>query len=87
MNAYTFKKYGKTWRRVTKKAAERLYNDGQYIIIAACNLRPDICGMIEHKATPEAEYNDRFNSIVAAFTWYNCINAETGRYLAFYAAE
>lgn len=87
MNAYTFRKDGKTWHRVTKKAAERLYNDGEYIIIAPCNIRPELYGSIEHNAGPAAEYNDRFNNIVAAFTWYNCINSETGRYPAFYIAE
>lgn len=87
MNAYRFTKDGKTWRRVSRKAAERFYENGEYIIISPCNIRPELYGSIEHKAGPAAEYNDRFNNIVAAFSWYNCVNSETGRYPAFYAAE
>lgn len=82
--------------RITRKEARKRYNAGEVIRMCAVKLSPvnmwgcfaDCC---REALSPVA--GDGFNTVVArswefdtvvnAFTFYNC-NAETGRYPAFY---
>lgn len=84
MNKYTFKMGGKLYHRISKAQAKKQYLTGNYIIACPVNLRPDSAWK------PFAVLGDfvgDFESAVNSCTYYNCINGETGRYLAYYAKE
>ena len=84
MNKYTFEKDGKTYCRISKTQAKKQYLARNYIIACPVNLRPD------SEWKPFAVLGDfvrDFESAVNGCTYYNCINGETGRYLAYYAKE
>lgn len=85
------------YRRVTKQAARRLYESGKEIFLCPVrllpggywspeirvqiNTRPVISGDGFTNIVPR----DRtFEAVVNCFTYYNCLNNETGRYAAFY---
>lgn len=84
------------YRRITKKEATRRYNAGEMVRICAVNLSPvnmwgAFIDAITDSITPISTdgfntvvaRNKDFNTVVNAFTYYNC-NAETGRYPAYY---
>lgn len=84
------------YRRISKKAAEKLYNAGKTVRICACKLSPvNMWGAFvdANNAEYTAVSGDGFNTTVArnrafetvvnAFRYYNC-NHETGYYPAFY---
>lgn len=84
MNKYTFEMGGKLYHRISKAQAKKQYLAGNYIIACPVNLRPDSAWK------PFAVLDDfvrDFESAVNSCTYYNCINGETGRYLAYYAKE
>lgn len=84
MNKYTFEMGGKLYHRISKTQAKKQYLAGNYIIACPVNLRPD------SEWKPFAVLGDfvrDFESAVNSCTYYNCINGETGRYLAYYAKE
>ena len=87
MNNYIFTDHEKNhYKRIDKRQARRAYNDGKTVILCPCNLkpsgfwRPEI--IIKKDGAPTL-YKD-FNKRVNYFEFYNCINAETGKYSAFY---
>ena len=84
MNKYTFEMGGKLYHRISKAQAKKQYLAGNYIIACPVNLQPD------NAWKPFAVLGDfvrDFESAVNSCTYYNCINGETGRYLAYYAKE
>lgn len=89
MNKYSFELNGKTYCRVSKRSARKLFEAGAELYACPCNLRP---GKPWH---PEAyicremafPYVGTFDSVVNYIAGVNCINGETGRYLAYYAKE
>ena len=89
MNKYTFEKDGKIYYRISKAAARGYYETGVEIYACPCKLRPGgpwhpevyICRKM---ASP---YASTFDKTIAYVTEMNCINSETGRYLAYYAKE
>lgn len=93
MNKYTFAEKGHTFRRIDKRAARAAYMDGLTVIICPCNLRPtQYSHRINRKdreqfVLDEIGVRNDFNNIVNSFEFYNCPNAETGRYAAFYIQE
>ena len=84
--------------RISKAAARKLYNENKAIYLCAVNINPTF-GAI--KAARETWYktivndgfvsvvprNDSFDCLCNAFSFYNCINSETGKYIAFYVKE
>ena len=70
------------YERITKAAARKLFNNGGKIYICACNLRPGWPWYpeiwIDNSVDPD------FEKHVNAFTFYNCINNETGKYASYY---
>lgn len=85
--------------RISKKAAEKLYNAGKTVRICAVNVSPvnvwgayADCNRAEHSPVSGDGFNTvvprnrAFETVVNAFTFYNC-NAETGKYPAFYIRE
>ena len=89
MNKYTFEKDGKTYCRISKQTARGYYDAGVEILACPCNLRP---GTIWH---PEIyicremafPYASTFDKTIAYVTGMNCLNNETGHYLAYYVAQ
>lgn len=89
MNKYTFEMGGKTYCRISKATARKMYERGGGFLACPCKLRPGwpwhpevyIC---REMAFP---YAGTFDKTIAYVTGMNCINSETGRYLAYYAEE
>lgn len=89
MNKYTFEMDGKTYCRISKQTARGYYGAGVEILACPCNLRP---GAIWH---PEIyicremafPYASTFDKTIAYVTGMNCLNNETGHYLAYYVAQ
>lgn len=65
--------------RVNKRTARRAYNEGKDVLIFPRNLRPDFFGVIVNNRRNEKD----FDKLINAFEFYNCTNAETGRYCAY----
>lgn len=91
MIRYTFKdNNNKEWERIDKRAARRLFDQGQTIVIVSDNLRP--FGFFSPECTVnktllsewDQQRNDTFDYLVNSFELYNCINCETGYRAAFY---
>lgn len=80
-NYYFTDAEGLTWARVTRKTARRLHLEGRTVRACPCNLRPDSMWAPAFHLEPAEDF-ERFE---ASATWHNCTNAETGRYLAWYA--
>lgn len=85
--------------RISKRTAEKLYDNGETIRICACKLSPvNMFGMYADTNNRDftAISGDGFNTTIArnrdfetvvnAFQYYNC-NHETGYYPAFYTKE
>ena len=96
MRKYTFTEKGHTYKRICKKAARSAYMAGLTVIICPCNLRPFTPWHNEHRMNrkdrahlviDEIGVMNDFNNLVNSFEYYNCANAETGRYTAFYIEE
>lgn len=92
MKNHSFTSSGKKWERVTKKQARAAYVAGQTVAICPIN-----CPLISQKYPYTTNRKTReqfiiddtgaqndFNNVVASFEHYNCINAKTGKYAAFY---
>ena len=87
------------YTRITKAAARRAYEGGQVVRITACKLSPvNIWGAYsdaQRERFTEVAGNGfnttvarsrEFDTVVNAFTYYNC-NNECGRYPAFYVVQ
>ena len=87
------------YKRISKKAAEKLYNAGEIVRICPIKISPvNVWGLFadcqKERFTPVSgggfnatvARNREFETVVNAFTFYNC-NAETGKYPAFYVKE
>ena len=84
MNNYAFEMGGKLYHRISKAQAKKQYLAGNYIIACPVNLRPDSAW----KLFAVLGGSDRsFENAANSCTYYNCINSETGRYLAYYVEE
>lgn len=90
MKKYTFTEKGRTYKRISKTAARSAYMGGSTVIICPCNLRPtQYAHRINRKdreqfVIDEIGVKNDFNNLVNSFEYYNCTNAETGKYTAFY---
>ncbi len=87
------------YKRISKPAARKIYNDGGVIRLVPCNIRPvnywDYYADAQKDQFTQVDYdgfnatvarNKEFETVVNAFTYYNC-NSETGKYPAFYIKE
>lgn len=82
-----FRQFGDL-RRVDKRIARKLYNEGKDVMFCPCNMRPDHTfgmGILENKDWLGNE-GKSFDEVSDWYTWYNC-NSETGRYVAYYMVE
>lgn len=83
MNNYTINGY----KRISKAAARKVYNAGGEIYMCPVKLAPGGFWRPECSASGAAEYAGRFDSLVNAFEFYNCYDARTGEYTAFYIKQ
>mgnify|MGYP001016625582 CR=1 FL=1 len=81
MNKCKIWERGRSWERITKKTACKLYNQGFNILITACNIHPLGCmGGVE---VSNKRVQADFYKLVNEFQYYNC-NYECGKYAAFW---
>ena len=75
---------GKSFKRVQKRTALKLFNNGKEIYLAPCKMRIDSpwCGLVG--IDNKSDYD--FNSHVASFEYYNCMN-ELGTYASYYIKD
>ena len=93
MNKYSFIDNGRAFERVSKATAKQAFIDGFIIALCPSNLRPGAPWHPEMITDRElrGDYiiddtgaeND-FNNLLNSFEYYNCTNAETGKYTAFF---
>jgi len=81
MKKYSYNYDGSNYIRVTKKTAERLYNQSVIIKVIPCKLRP---GAPWHIEMPIQYASGEFNAVCNKIIYHLC-NNETGNYLSFYA--
>ncbi len=72
------------YKRITKRAAARLYEQGQPVLFCPVNLIPG--GAWGIGSIIIKEEGRTFEQVLNAFEYYNC-NNETGKYTAFYVEE
>ena len=93
MNKYEFTSNGRTFERVSKAIARKAFIKGFTIAFCPSNLRPGPPWYPEYITNREMrnDYilddvgaeNDFYN-LLNSFEYYNCTNAETGKYAAFF---
>ena len=86
MRNYTLKNDhdGKYYRRISKAAARKAYNNGVAVVLCPVNLHPFRALYFGGTRKIENDPEYTFDKLVNAATYYNCMNAETGKYLAYY---
>lgn len=78
MRKYSFDDNGKSYVRISKAEARKIYQV-EPVLICACDLRP----LGPWGQGLWANVDRDFDTMVGEYEYYNC-NAETGRYAAFY---
>lgn len=79
---------GGAWYRINKTTAKKLYNAGVDVCFCPSNLRPFSMWAPEFVSNKTRDIETAgeadFDKLLNYFTFYNCINAETGRRVNFY---
>ena len=83
------------WKRVPKKTARKLYDDG--VTIRVCPVKVNPCNEVypmsydmnirDTFGIEALEWEKTFDARVNSFEYYNCNYNETGKYAAFYVKE
>lgn len=73
----------KTLKRISKRAARRIYDNGGELTIIACKLSPENTFYNFGITTNKTRCDATFDQFVNAYEFYNC-NYECGYYAAFY---
>lgn len=89
-----FNHNGRTFKRINRTQATTAYMNGLKIVVAAVNIRPFNRQALgydcisrkrrEQFAVDEIGIKNDFTEWLHSFEYYNCNNAECGRYAAFY---
>lgn len=72
------------YKRVDKRVARRLFNEGEAIFLVPCNC--DVHSLFTYEIGKDywgIDEDPDFDKVVNAFEWYNC-NSELGRYTMFF---
>lgn len=93
MKSFTVKdNIGQSWKRVSKVAARKAFDNGQPVHVCACNLMPFgywqpgstlLPGIERH----EMKFNDAEHWVdwfARQYAWANCTGKETGNYPSFF---
>lgn len=70
------------YKRVNKTTARRAFNEGCVVVLCPSNLRPFSPWHNEAGVIKDRCEGADFEKVVNAFSYYNCINNETGRGLS-----
>ena len=93
MKKYQYTEKGFTFERVNKRTARAAYINGLSVVACPVNLRPgapwhpELVLNRKYRAqfiVDEIGIKNDFNNLIVSFEFYNCPNAETGKYAAFY---
>jgi hypothetical protein len=68
-------------RRITKATARKLYNNHQPVVIIPCKCHP---GSAWFTGLEFENDGSAFDTLVNSFIYYNCNDAQLGKYPAFY---
>lgn len=73
------------FKRISKAAAKKLYDNGGTVYVCPINMDPTnpYWSMAAEINKQDLEGLD-FNKMINQYTYYNCINNQTGLYPAFY---
>lgn len=71
------------WERINAIKAKRLAAEGERILMHPCNLNP-YYGLGCFRAIYDPETDGEFDRWLNSYVYYNCTNAETGTYPAYY---
>jgi hypothetical protein len=82
MNKYKIKINNTQLIRVHKTTAKKMFNNGEKLVICPNNLRPGFPWFPD--ATIDNKEETDFDKHINSFSYYNCINKETGYYIAYY---
>ena len=78
------------YKRITKAAACKLYNDGKDVYMCPAKLSPvnlwQGAMLVNREIVKHEMYNSTFENVYNHFWYYNC-NNERGNYIAFYVKE
>ena len=83
MREMTYRENGKTYIRINKRQARKVYDAGKLILVNLYNMNPN--GFWGRPMHIYKERGNDFDKFVNTFEYYNCAYSETGRYAAFYA--
>jgi hypothetical protein len=94
MNKYTFTDNdGKTHERISKAHARKIFTEGKPVIFCPSNLCPFGFWNPQIEITAKKWIEDASGDATKAweaandsFMFYNCVNTETGKYIAYYTA-
>lgn len=75
---------GITFKQITKVTARKMFEARKVVMMVASNERPFTPWHVEYFLRHNNEAGD-FEAQVNGYTYYNCINSETGKYPRFYA--
>ena len=97
MNKITFQNQGKTFVRISKAKARKMYNKGLTIAMCPAKLNPRFMQGAFLSITDKAriteysnainDYENSFDYMVNMFEAYNCRMSETGYYTTFYTLD
>lgn len=77
--------------KINANRALRMFVEGKTVYLGPCNLRPELFAVAVNPAMIEGEDSsprtELFVRAVAVCRYYNCINNETGRRVAYYIKE
>ena len=93
MRKYQYTEKGFAFERVNKRTARAAYLNGLSVVACPVNLRPG--APWRHEAVLNRKQREQFiideigakndfNNLIASFEYYNCRDAKTGKYTAFY---
>lgn len=71
------------FHRISMAEARARYEGNRDFVMVACNLRPNCFQAMEVSMFTRMERRT-FDDLVNEYRYYNCINQETGRRVAFY---
>ena len=77
----------KSFKRITKATARRMYNAGKNIALNPSNLHPETFWNMAYITNIESEENTPFETLINHFSFYNCIDSETGKKVFFYQVK
>ena len=89
MRNIKFSRWNKSYHQITKKHAEKLFYNGGSVLACASNLNPAMyavkLAIVKKDGVPFPE--NQFEKLCNEVLYYNCINAETGKYIRFYTND